>query len=358
GVRARRRLAASGRALRVQLLRLQPHDRGATRRHDTEPERRRALAPLRPGGQPDRDRARRRCHAADLVGHEGGVGRAHRRSRARGRSAVRLVRSPAVRRRIAGVRLRHAQTLSVYDPIAQLYDPWSASVVEDVSFYVDEALAAGREVVELGVGTGRIAIPTAMAGAHVIGVDSSAEMLAVCAQRAREAGVDARLDLRLGDLLRPPGARRVPLLPCPFPAYLHLRDDAGRIAALDAARDLLRPGGRLVFDVFVPSREDIEDTHGRWIEREPGIDERADWDLDLQTLTLSVRGPQGESTMTLWWLEPARWHSLLADAGFAVLAGYGWVDPRPVPGGGAGQAVDGAAEMMRGNCDKIVELGS
>jgi len=222
---------------------------------------------------------------------------------------------------------------SPYDAIARLYDPWSASVIEDVSFYVDEALAAGREVVELGVGTGRIAIPTAMAGAHVIGVDSSAEMLAVCAERAREAGVDARLDLRLGDLLRPPVDERVPLVTCPFRAYLHLRDDAERIAALDAARDLLRPGGRLVFDVFVPSREDIEDTHGRWIEREPGIDERADWDLDLQTLTLSVRGPQGESTMTLWWVEPERWHSLLAEAGFEVVSCFGWFDRRPYSGG-------------------------
>ncbi len=67
---------------------------------------------------------------------------------------------------------------------------------------------------------------------------------------------------------------------CPFRAYLHLRDDEERLEALRAARELLRPGGRLVFDVFTPSREDIEETHGRWIEREPGIDERADWDLD------------------------------------------------------------------------------
>jgi len=70
--------------------------------------------------------------------------------------------------------LGRPETLSVYDPIARLYDPWSASVVEDVSFYVDEALAAGGEVVELGVGTGRIAIPTALAGAHVIGASTSA----------------------------------------------------------------------------------------------------------------------------------------------------------------------------------------
>ena len=205
--------------------------------------------------------------------------------------------------------------------------------MEDISFYVDEALAAGGEVVELGVGTGRIAIPTALAGARVIGVDSSPGMLEVCAARAREAGIAERFDLRLGDLRRPPVDERVPLVTCPFRSYLHLRDDEERLEALHAARELLRPEGRLVFDVFTPSREDIEETHGRWIQREPGIDERADWDTDEQTLTLSVRGPSGESTMKLWWLEPARWNTLLAEAGFEVLACYGWFDRRPFAGG-------------------------
>ena len=226
-----------------------------------------------------------------------------------------------------------ARTLSAYDPIARLYDPWSASVVEDVSFYVDEALAAGGLVVELGVGTGRIAIPTALAGAHVIGVDSSRGMLEVCAARAREAGVAERLDLRLGDLRPPPVDGPVPLVTCPFRAYLHLRDDAERLEALRAARALLRRHGRLVFDVFAPSQEDVEETDGRWLEREPGIFERADWDLEARTLTLSVRGPGGESRMVLWWLEPSRWQALLAEAGFAVEACYGWFDRRPYAGG-------------------------
>jgi SAM-dependent methyltransferase len=224
-------------------------------------------------------------------------------------------------------------TASPYDAIARLYDPWSASVVEDVSFYVDEALSAGSPVVELGVGTGRIAIPTALAGVDVIGVDSSAAMLAVCAEHAREAGVEARLDLRLGDLRRPPVDERVALVTCPFRAYLHLRNDDERLEALRAAHALLRPDGRLVFDVFRPSQEDVEETHGRWLEREPGIEERADWDLEAQTLTLSVRGGERESTMTLWWLEPERWQSLLAEAGFEVAACYGWFDRRPYAGG-------------------------
>ena len=223
--------------------------------------------------------------------------------------------------------------MSAYDSIARLYDPWSAGVVEDISFYVDEALAGGGTVVELGVGTGRIAIPTAMAGVNVIGVDSSEGMLAVCGERAREAGVDGLLDLRLGDLRRPPVDERVPLVTCPFRAYLHLASDDERLTALGAARELLEPGGRLVFDVFAPSQDDVEETHGRWIEREPGIDERADWDLDAQTLTLSVRGAQGASSMILWWLEPERWNALLLEAGFSVDACYGWFDRRPYAGG-------------------------
>ena len=61
--------------------------------------------------------------------------------------------------------------MTLYDRIASFYDPWSRSVTEDVGFYVDEALASGGPVVELAVGTGRIAVPIARAGIDVIGVD-------------------------------------------------------------------------------------------------------------------------------------------------------------------------------------------
>jgi SAM-dependent methyltransferase len=223
--------------------------------------------------------------------------------------------------------------VSAYDGIARLYDAWSTGVVEDISFYVEEAVAAGGPVVELGVGTGRIAIPTAAAGVDVIGVDSSEGMLEVCAAQARAAGVAERLDLRVGDLSRPPVEEQVALVTCPFRAYLHLASDEERLEALGAARGLLLPGGRLIFDVFAPSADDIEETHGKWLEREPGIFERADWDGVAQTLTLSVRGAAGESSMTLWWLEPQRWQALLAEAGFSVEACYGWFDRRPYDGG-------------------------
>jgi SAM-dependent methyltransferase len=223
--------------------------------------------------------------------------------------------------------------MSSYDAIAGLYDEWSRQVTEDVEFYVEEALAAGGPIVELGVGTGRIAVPTAQRGVAVIGVDSSAGMLDVCRRHAEEAGVGELLDLRLGDYSDPPVPERVRLVTCPFRSYLHLHTDAQRLAAFRAAFELLVPGGRFVFDVFAPSRADIRETNRRWLEREPGIWERADWRPRERRLGLSVRGATGGTTMELAWLLPRGWLSVLERAGFVEAEHYGWFDRRAYAGG-------------------------
>jgi SAM-dependent methyltransferase len=219
--------------------------------------------------------------------------------------------------------------VSPYDTIAELYDPWSRSVTEDVAFYVAEACKTGGPVMELGIGTGRIAIPIVRKGIRVIGIDSSREMLAACRRRAEDEGVTELLDLRLGDLRTPPIDEPVPLVICPFRSYLHLVDDDERVEALTAARAALRPEGRLVFDVFAPKPDDIAETHGRWLEREPGIYELADWDEGARTLTLSVRGPSSEATMALSWISREEWQRLLEETGFRVEACYGWFDRSP-----------------------------
>jgi SAM-dependent methyltransferase len=222
--------------------------------------------------------------------------------------------------------------MGLYDEIAAFYDPWSRSVTEDVGFYVDEARASGGPVVELGVGTGRIAVPIARAGVDVIGVDSSPGMLAVARAAAKEAGVADRVDLRLGDLREPPVSERVPLVICPFRSLLHMETEGEKLRALRAARTLLADGGRFVFDVFSPSRADIEETDGRWIEREPGIFERADWDEGSRTLTLSVRSDGSLTSFGLHWLSVPEWLRLLDEANLAPDAVFGWFDRHPHDG--------------------------
>jgi SAM-dependent methyltransferase len=217
----------------------------------------------------------------------------------------------------------------LYDRIARFYDPWSRSVTEDIGFYVDRARASGGPVVELAVGTGRIAVPVARAGVRVIGVDSSAAMLSVARQAVQAAGVANLVDLRLGDLREPPVPERVPLVLCPFRSLLHMETEAEKLRALRAAHDLLEPGGRFVFDVFSPSKEDIAETDGRWLEREPGIFERADWDEGARTLSLSVRSNGDTTTFGLHWLSRPEWARLVDEAGFEIEAVYGWFDLRP-----------------------------
>lgn len=225
----------------------------------------------------------------------------------------------------------HGET-NPYDSIASLYDRWNTSVVEDIGFYTEEAVRSGGPVLELGVGTGRIALPIVRAGIPVIGVDSSAQMLERCRERAREAAVTELLELRLGDLRDPPVAEKVPLVISPFRAFLHLLDNEERLLTLTRIRALLGPGGRFIFDVFSPSSEDIAATHGLWIEREPEIFERADWDSAERRLTLRVRAPDGETSMELAWLSQPEWNELLEQSGLNVEACYGWFDRTPYGG--------------------------
>jgi len=152
-------------------------------------------------------------------------------------------------------------------------------------------------------------------------------------QRIGHHAWQALLDLRLGDLREPPVAEKVPLVISPFRALLHLLSNKERLLTLTRIRDLLKPDGRFVFDVFSPSSQDIAATHGRWIEREPEIFERADWDAAERRLTLRVRAPGGETSMDLAWLSQPEWNELLEQSGFSVEACYGWFDRSPYDGG-------------------------
>jgi SAM-dependent methyltransferase len=183
-------------------------------------------------------------------------------------------------------------------------------------------------VLEIGVGSGRVAVPTALAGIPVVGVDSSEAMLELARRRAAPHGVE--LTLVRADMRDLPDLRTFPLVTVPFRAFLHLRDDAERLAVLRSLYERLEPGGTLAFDVFHPDRLDITETHGRWIEREPGIEERALWDEHARRLELAVRAGDVCAEMELWWIEPDEWRALLEEAGFDRIAVFGTFDRGPL----------------------------
>src|SRR5947208_16989820 len=87
----------------------------------------------------------------------------------------------------ASLRVDWVAMSSWYDAWADRYEDWSPSFTADVPFYIGLARDADGPLVELAVGTGRVAIPVAQAtGRRVIGIDSSPAMLAQARARAVE----------------------------------------------------------------------------------------------------------------------------------------------------------------------------
>lgn len=209
-----------------------------------------------------------------------------------------------------------------YQSIAGIYDIWCAEVTEDVGFYVDACAGASGPIVELGAGTGRISVPLALAGHDVSGYDLSPGMLEQLERRAAAAGVADRIEITVADLAALEQLPSTDRVIAPFRVFLHLHDDAARLAVLRTIVDALTPGGQLVFDVFEPTASDIRATHDRWIERDSGVRERAHWDRERRRLLLDVTFRGRSTTMDLAWIPGERWGELLNEAGLEVVAAY------------------------------------
>ena len=145
-----------------------------------------------------------------------------------------------------------------YDSWAGVYDSIYSYVREDIPFYVEAAQAAGGPVLELGCGTGRVTMPIAEAGVDVVGLDSSAAMLNVARRKLGSLSPGSgSVTLVEGDMAELPGAydQKFSLAIIPFRGFLSLMTVPKQESVLEGIRRSLIPGGRLVFNVFVPDLE-------------------------------------------------------------------------------------------------------
>jgi len=143
----------------------------------------------------------------------------------------------------------------LYRPIPHYYDLEYADRTEDIGFYQRLAFEAGDPVLELGCGTGRLAIPLARTGSHVVGLDSDGAMLAACeGKRKRLSGaIRGRLDLVQADMRRFALGCEFRFIFSAFNTFLVLPALADRDACLAGVREHLAPDGRFVVDIFLPN---------------------------------------------------------------------------------------------------------
>jgi SAM-dependent methyltransferase len=213
--------------------------------------------------------------------------------------------------------------MSEYDAWAPVYDAWAADMTEDVAHYVSLAREADGPIVELMVGSGRVAIEVVReTGKPVLGIDSSPAMLEI----ARERSAGLPLELRLGDVrdleLDEPAA----LIYVPFRSLGHLQGWREKRQVFERVAASLRPGGRFAFNSFafshtIAARLDgtTQNQHGivhtlRYIPADNRIElERDDG-----------------ATIRLWWATKSEWEGLIEVAGLEVEALYGSFEREPI----------------------------
>jgi SAM-dependent methyltransferase len=208
-----------------------------------------------------------------------------------------------------------------YDAWAAVYDRWG-HFDEDIPFYVELAREADGPIVELAVGTGRVAVAVAQqTGKPVLGLDVSATMLEVARDRARGLPVELRqADMRDFTLDEPAA-----LVYVPGRSLLHLhgwgekRDVFRRIAAS------LRPGGRFAFNCFAFDPRVAAALDG--VRQESGGIEHTSRYVAADS-RVEIERDDG-ATITAWWVTRSELEGLLDVAGLETEALYGWFDRRP-----------------------------
>jgi SAM-dependent methyltransferase len=153
----------------------------------------------------------------------------------------------------------------------ETYDARTGGFPGEMDWWVRHAHASGGPVLELACGTGRVTWPIARAGVEIVGLDLAAGMLrAAEAKRGRESReVSGRVRFVRGDMTDFSLGETFALAIIPFRAFQALMTPAAQRSSLACIRRHLRPGGRLIIDIFDPRLD--------WIlpdRTEPGLPDR------------------------------------------------------------------------------------
>ncbi len=140
-----------------------------------------------------------------------------------------------------------------WDAYSPFYDWENARTIgrRDVPFWRDLAKRVARPVLELGCGTGRLAVPLGRAGVPVVGIDRSTPMLARARQRVRRARLQRNVRLVRGDIRVLPFAAASPfgLVMAPYGMLQSLLRERDLTATLQAVARVLRPGALFGVDL-------------------------------------------------------------------------------------------------------------
>lgn len=130
--------------------------------------------------------------------------------------------------------------------VAGVYDDWYDE--KSVPAAALAQLADGGPALELGIGTGRVAVPLAALGVEVHGIDASPAMVAKMHAKPGGDGID----VTIGDMADVAVEHQFALIFVVFNTFFQLLTQADQVRCFRNVAARLRPGGRFVIEVFVP----------------------------------------------------------------------------------------------------------
>ena len=152
-----------------------------------------------------------------------------------------------------------------YGPASEYYDLFGTK--EDIDFYKELAIKHGKKALELGVGTGRVAIELAKANVKIWGIDTSAHMLNVAKQKLRKESASVRklVVLKLGDMRYFRIKEKFSLVYLASSTFEHCTTKEDQKSCLTSAYHALRRKGILAFDISQPKPN--QPLSSWWIDR-------------------------------------------------------------------------------------------
>lgn len=237
---------------------------------------------------------------------------------------------------------------ALYDILAPFYDLEYQGLPEfDVALYRNFARRCGDSLLELGVGTGRLALPLAREGLEVTGVDISPRMLAI-AQAKLKGDLAQRVHLVPGDMRKLHLGRHYSLAVIALDTFMHLTTVPDQVQTLQAIRRHLTTEGLLIIDLSNPLAGNYTQGEGElvlaWVRQDPATGHRV---MKLESVTTDAArqlrqvtfiydawdhaGLVRRSVMTfpLRYFYRSEMELLLCRAGFGVEAVYGSYDLEP-----------------------------
>jgi len=119
----------------------------------------------------------------------------------------------------------------------------------DNKFYLGEIKNTKGKVLEVGTGTGRLLIEALENGADIYGIDISPSMLDFLEAKLK---AEDRNRISLQNIVDFKLNFKFDLIIAPFRVFMHLTEKENQLKALNNVYSHLRPGGKFIFDVFVP----------------------------------------------------------------------------------------------------------